>query len=161
LGFFRLVCSNGLILGDAVGAQFKVYHSSIDLEQKLLNSLNEALDAVPRIMQLKSEWQAKVLTYDQEIDLAVDFARYLEDKRGLAYINPSDLLRARRGEDIGSTLWQVYNRMQENALKPLPSACQVDEHGVLTPIKTKQVRAIKATTDINKELVNMIFSKVG
>ena len=119
-GFFRLVCSNGLIVATSQLDDVKVRHSGnvvhdvIEGSCRVIDNLRQIAPqidayksiAVPRGEQLVLAQAAAALRWD------ADAAGNLQ-----APIDPEDLLQARRWDDKQDTLWSTYNRIQENLLK--------------------------------------------
>lgn len=110
LGVFRLVCSNGLMLGQSVFSR-RVRHvigENIDtaIESFVATILSLDLDAIHSHVGKLGEYRAT----------RTDVERILDDVRApkraynaalYAFENP------RRRADVGDSAWQVYNRVQE------------------------------------------------
>ena len=67
--------------------------------------------------------------------------RWEKDKSPFSY---DRLLSTRRQEDVAPTLWTVYNRVQENLLKGMPS----DRYAPAS----RAVTGLDAGADINRQL---------
>lgn len=113
-GFFRFVCSNGLIAGDVCN-DIRVRHSG--------NVVDDVIEGAVRVLDNVEEIAGRIDTY-KSITLApqeaVVFAnaalslRWDEDK---APVQADQVLRTRRFADNKSDLWTTFNRVQENLLK--------------------------------------------
>jgi len=112
-GFFRFVCSNGLIAGD-VCEDVSVRHSgdtvgkTIEGAYRVVETLREATGRIdhyrdthlPRPAQLQFAEQALRLRWPEQ-----------------APVEAEALLEPRRYEDAGADLWRVFNRVQEALLR--------------------------------------------
>ena len=108
LGMYRLVCSNGLVAFDAEHFNVK---SQEDIDLQLQRIEEEANTMIKQFNNLK------------EIELS-EFAQRDLAKQALAtrfsggVIDHMQLLNCHRDEDKGNDVWHVYNRLQENLIKP-------------------------------------------
>lgn len=115
-GFFRFVCSNGLISGTTV-AGFTVRHTVSS------QTTTEVLDAATRVVTDGFPVMLDNMERFKRIQLQPEHAyrlanRAMELRYGgtLPPFPATDLLTVRRQEDDGNTLWQVLNRVQEGAV---------------------------------------------
>jgi hypothetical protein len=115
-GLFRLVCSNGLVVG-IPGASAKV--SFIHLGDA--TAIHEAVKAAIGIAIKATE---SVKTMMKKTMSEKDQMKFARVAAGLAYgeddakkFDPKLLLASRRKEDEGNTLWVVFNRLQENIVR--------------------------------------------
>lgn len=141
-GIFRMVCSNGLIIGDENYGKVKVKHIGyspdevIAASQKLVASTNE-------IYQTRDNWNR------QELDLS-ERRQFFADAAALRWESPTeDTIRqvgqARRVQDAGDDLWSIYNVAQEN----LTRAGWVDPK---TRRKARKITSISRDVDLNSQL---------
>ena len=141
-GIFRMVCSNGLILGDENYGKVKVKHIGyspddvIAASQKLVASTHE-------IYQTRDNWNR------QELDLS-ERRQFFADAAALRWESPTeDTIRqvgqARRVQDAGDDLWSIYNVAQEN----LTRAGWVDPK---TRRKARKITSISRDVDLNSQL---------
>jgi hypothetical protein len=113
-GFFRFVCSNGLIAGDVCN-DIRVRHSG--------NVVDDVIEGAVRVLDNVEEIAGRIDTY-KSITLAPEEAtvfanaalslRWDEDK---APVQADQVLRTRRWADNKADLWTTFNRVQENLLK--------------------------------------------
>ena len=113
-GFFRFVCSNGLIAGDVCN-DIRVRHSG--------NVVDDVIEGAVRVLDNVEEIAGRIDTY-KSITLAPEEAvvfanaalslRWDEDK---APVQADQVLRTRRWADNKPDLWTTFNRVQENLLK--------------------------------------------
>lgn len=118
LGLFRLICANGMVtpVGDVGG--IRVRHGKHVVDEILDGSI-QLSHQVPRIAEGVEAFQS-LLVSQGEAQLFAEAAlslRYGDDWQQASPIQPTDILEARRTEDAGGTLWQVFGRTQENLFK--------------------------------------------
>jgi hypothetical protein len=113
-GFFRFVCSNGLIAGDICN-DIRVRHSG--------NVINDVIEGATLILgDLKAieyqvdEYKAIQLERPEQLVLA-DAASQVRWGDDPAPIESAQLLSVRRSEDRQLSLWTTYNTIQENVLQ--------------------------------------------
>lgn len=112
-GFFRFVCSNGLIAGDVCN-DIRVRHSG--------NVIDDVIEGSFRVLDNVEEIGSRIETYKaielkpQEQAVFANAALQLrwEDK---APVEADRILRARRFADNKTDLWTTFNRVQENMIK--------------------------------------------
>jgi len=114
MGLYRFVCSNGMVVSDAEFGSIKIRHMGYTDEQ-VVKASQEFIDNSTRIMNVVNEWQQVKLDRDQMRSFGREAAK-------LRFEEPDDLtintvLQARRGEDMSSDLWTVFNRTQENLIQ--------------------------------------------
>ena len=114
MGLYRFVCSNGMVVSDQEFGSIKIRHMGYTDEQ-VIKASQEFIDNSTRIMNVVNEWQEVKLDRDEMRSFGREAAK-------LRFEDPDDLtintvLQARRGEDMGSDLWTVFNRTQENLIQ--------------------------------------------
>lgn len=115
-GFFRFVCSNGLIVGTQL-AGFTVRHTAGPrTSQEVLEAGERVVtESFPLMLGNIDQFKAINVTQEHQYRLA-------HRALGLRYgtdtppITAEELLQFRREEDREPSLWNVLNRVQENAL---------------------------------------------
>jgi Domain of unknown function (DUF932) len=109
-GLFRLVCSNGLIVGNVVSTERKV-HTGESADELIARMQNLARNTAPTFDKI-AKWSRIELSATQRND----FARFAVQLRNgdAGRFEAEDVLSTRRGEDEGNDLWRVFNRVQEN-----------------------------------------------
>lgn len=111
-GFFRLVCTNGLVVGSAF-ERIHFIHAGSALEklEAGLSSLQKSV--LPRAREVIDQMLTKQLTDQQASMFAYTAAAlrfpYSQDLDKYAQA----LLKVDRPEDEGNTVWAVFNRAQE------------------------------------------------
>lgn len=111
-GIYRLVCSNGLIVGNDLFCQ-RVKHQG-DVIAKVKESAEEIIELMPDAIEVIDKWRSIELT-EKQAAIYAESASLL--KWDTPLINSRDLLNRRRYEDNAKDLWTTFNRVQENLLK--------------------------------------------
>ena len=112
-GFFRMVCSNGLIAGN-VCEDVRVRHSGRvvnDVIEGSFRVLDEVQTAAARIETYKSI----ELKPEEQLLLANSALQLRWDDQ--APVTAQGVLQARRWEDRKGDLWTTFNRIQENLVR--------------------------------------------
>ena len=112
-GFFRFVCSNGLIAGDVCN-DVRVRHSG-NVVSDVIEGSYRVLDNLQAIGERIETYKATRLALPEQLAFA-EAAKQLRwgDE---APVEASSLIVPRRFEDRDSTLWNVFNRTQEALLQ--------------------------------------------
>lgn len=148
LGFFRLVCSNGLIVGSDLVPMIKVRHSASGI-LKLDSAIEEAMEyqtaatiAMTRMMDTKVTPETFEALGREILKLR------LEDKYSDKLV---PLFESKRWEDNKEDLFSVFNVIQENVIRTGFYALNKE-----TNVATK-VRAIRGV-ESNVKLNNVMFN---
>jgi hypothetical protein len=156
-GLLRLICLNGCTVSDGTVASVKVLHSG-NRQKQLTNVIEGAftvLDQGPRVIETVKRWQDIELKPEEKMAMA-DAARTVRfgDAQGHVDtpITAQQLLNPRRHADIGPSLWQTFNVIQENVIRGGISAMGRDEHGRPRRMSTREVRGIDGDVKLNKAL---------
>ncbi|AFM14221.1 DUF932 domain-containing protein [Turneriella parva] len=116
-GLFRLVCSNGMIVSEAVFASIKIRHINYTYEA-VRDAVFQYAAQMPQITQKVHELQA--IRLDET--LKTTFARQalalrFEDRPDAAQlVDVQSLLRPMRTADTGQDVWSVLNVLQEKLI---------------------------------------------
>lgn len=120
-GFFRFVCSNGLIAGDVTN-DIRIRHTG-NVVNDVIEGSFQVLDNLKEIGERVETYKSITLTEPEKLLLAETAAgvRWGRDEvtgNLLAPIaRPEQLLSARRWEDRKSDLWTTFNTVQEHLLQ--------------------------------------------
>ena len=115
-GFFRFVCSNGLIVGNQI-AGFKIRHTvtSQTTAEVIDGCTRVVTESFPTMLDSMEQFQRITLAPEHQYRLAETGIK-LRYGSTLPKITVQDALTCRRPEDEAPTLWNVYNRVQENVV---------------------------------------------
>lgn len=113
-GFFRMVCSNGLIAGDVCN-DVRIRHSGNVVDDVIEGSFT-VVDNLKHLTERVDQYKAIQLTSEEQYLLAdaAATARWGDDNQ---LTNIRQLNYANRYEDRGNDLWTTFNRIQENMIK--------------------------------------------
>ena len=147
LAYWRLVCSNMLVVPSHSFVSNSIIHSGFQ-EEKIGHAIEEVTNYMPTVeeeihlfkhIQLSSSEQRTLA--NAAIDLRFDTQKH--------NIRPDELLRVHRYEDGDSSLWTIFNRIQEAIIRG-----GVKGRNMLTGrnFTSKAITAIDAQFSLNKEL---------
>jgi hypothetical protein len=114
-GIFRLICSNGMIVGDTT-SEVRVRHSGNILENVIEGSY-EVINDIQRVIPVIDDWKKLHLTYEQRKAYAEAALGLRWDADEGAPVSNTALLATRRHEDRGESLWTTFNVVQENLIR--------------------------------------------
>lgn len=145
VGLYRCICSNGLVISDAELSEFKIRHIYYSFEN-LRAVVGRILEALPSKVERMSQMSNVLLSEDQKLDFA---KKALSIRKGVKEEELQadeetykDLLTPVRKEDEGSSLWNIYNVLQEKIVKG----------GYTTAEEGKKARKVRKVTSFIKEL---------
>jgi hypothetical protein len=115
-GFFRLVCSNGMVAGRTLGT-IRVQHTkSLATSEAVLGASERVLtDKVPLMLGQIDKLREYETTHDDRMELART-AMALRYGKTVQPMRPEELLNTRRSIDAADNMWTVLNRIQENII---------------------------------------------
>lgn len=159
-GIFRLVCSNGLIVGDTFN-RISVKHMG-NTTDDVMDASFEIIKSAPQISERIQEVKAIDISQQQREIYAESAAIAMYgDVESVPY-DSTQLLRARRYEDRDTinSLWTTYNVVQENLIKGGIRGQKIvtDASSGRDRVKrttSRQVKAIDKDVKINKALWNL------
>lgn len=116
-GLFRLVCSNGMIVSEAVFASIKIRHINYTYEA-VRDAVFQYAAQMPQITQKVHELQAIHLDETLKMTFAKQaLALRFEDRPEAAQaVDVHSLLRPMRSADNGQDVWSVLNVLQEKLM---------------------------------------------
>lgn len=117
-GIFRLVCSNGMVVADATIAKVCIKHVGY-ASQAAHNAGQVLFQNLPQLTKTIASMQAMQLRAPEASLMANHAAmtRWPVDDTHTPPFDPNRLLTARRTADADLTLWNVFQRIQENMIK--------------------------------------------
>jgi len=118
-GIFRLVCSNGLIVGDECYSR-RIRHQG-DVVEKVVEAANDLIEITPISVEKANEWSQIELDPLQKIAFAESAALLkwdplIVEARPMKDISEG-LLSPKRWGDRKNDLWTTFNVVQENMLQ--------------------------------------------
>jgi len=150
-GLFRLVCSNGLVVGAGTVGQVNLRHNGLDVDQVVAASFRIA-ERLPVMGERVGAFQARQMT-DAERQAFAEKALALRYEAGEAPIKAQALLNPRRYDDRGTDLWRTFNTVQENLTQGKQHGYRPDDsRRGFRRVSTRAVTSISEDLRINKEL---------
>ena len=149
-GVFRLVCSNGLIVGKN-DTEIRIPHSGRAIDNVIEGSfrvINEFDQVTESIETMKSI----VLPEPLQIAFAEAAMEIRFDDAENSGVKPSQLLRPHRLADKGADLWTTFNVIQENAIRGGLRTLKRDERNQIQRGSTREIKGIDQNVKINKAL---------
>ncbi len=148
-GIYRLVCANGLVVGNS-DMNYKLRHGG--------NAVSEVIDVASRIIDTFA-----LVTSDIDLMKSVQLSKPLQLAMATAAIaarfdsdekpvSPDQVLRPRRQADLGNDAWTVMNRVQENIIKGGLRGTTTNASGIQVQRKTREVKGIDQNTALNRAL---------
>ncbi|HLD91164.1 MAG TPA: DUF932 domain-containing protein [Patescibacteria group bacterium] len=162
LGIYRLVCSNGMVIGrEFVGYNLK--HIGHNFYIKLEESLKELIVAAPKYKEMIIRMQNVNLTNDQKDEIikkAVNLR--LQSIENVDNVDVSRSFSPIRIEDNTNDLYTVLNLVQERVIRGgiKYTTKTVNENNVVE-IKnhsTKKINSIDKDLELNKNLFDIVSS---
>lgn len=159
-GLFRLVCLNGMVVGENVKKVVVPHRGAV--RDRVIEGSFRVLEETTRLTEIIEPWRRIQLQTGEAMALAeaahlLRFGQAQED--GSVQINtpvrPEQLLLARRVDDIGDDLWSTFNRVQENAIRGGLSAVGLDSNGRPRRATTREVRGIEQDVKLNAALFTL------
>jgi hypothetical protein len=147
VGLFRVICTNGLVVSNGVFPVWRVTHRG-DVVDDVVNAALQISERFDRLAASVERMERTALDAGQRFEFAREALalRFPKDPPGA--MQPSQVLAARRAEDVGNDLWRTFNVVQENLL-----------HGGLVRrspsnrlTRTRRIRAISEDVRLNSAL---------
>jgi hypothetical protein len=114
-GYYRFICSNGLIIG-VTEEEFIFRHAAKPLEA-LDPALEKILERSRISLEFMADWGQIDLSDRKVISFADRAAALRFGAKNAAGYSREEILKARRPEDEPNDLWHVMNRVQENLMR--------------------------------------------
>ena len=147
-GWFRLVCSNGMVVSENAGPSLKISHRGnvsdvIDASFTVVSSFAEQAQSIEAMATLQ-------LTGPEQELFAASAATLRFDEE--QHVQPAQLLRLHRNEDRGNDLWRTFNRVQENIIDGGVKTQHVNERGQTSRRRSRSVNGIGENVKLNQAL---------
>ena len=149
-GMFRFVCCNGLVVGDVVD-DIRIPHKG-SIQGEVIEGAIRVLDQFEAVEASAEGMKAVTLQPEEETAfataaLALRFGERSEGQPS-APITAEHLMQARRPEDLGHSLWNSMQRLQENIIRGGQSGRS--EQG--RRLRTRPVGSIDRGVSLNRAL---------
>ena len=116
-GLFRLICENGLVIADEKFEDVKMRHMGYTFED-LQIMIKEMVEKLPLTVESMNKMKETDLEGEQVLELAKSLLDIRVKGTGNTFTDVAitNVLESQRKEDVGSGLWEVFNRVQENII---------------------------------------------
>jgi len=150
-GWFRLVCSNGLVVADTnkeingirVGHRGNILDDVIEASYRVIDETEEQGRLIEDMTRIE-------LSHEEQtaFALAARSLRFDDDSQ----VVPAQIIRARRSEDVGNSLWLTLNRAQENLINGGITYRSVNANGHATRRHAREINGIDGNIRLNRAL---------
>lgn len=149
-GRFRLVCSNGLVLGDRDRSQV-IYHKGQNIEREVIEGAFTVVKEFEETDRLRIEMEKMILTEAERKQLAFLSMVMCTGSTEEFKFEPTKLLTPRRNEDVKYDVWSTFNVIQENAIK---GGIKYFNEETERNATSREIKSISKNLDINRAIWN-------
>lgn len=114
-GLYRLVCKNGMVVNSGELHTVRLRHQGNVIDE-VIDATYRVIEDYPKIQYQVKEWIHKPVTFEQQLAYA-ESALNLRWEPESCPLVPEQLLYTRRVEDNEPTLWNTFQKVQENLIK--------------------------------------------
>ena len=144
-GLFQLACYNGLLISVGEFENLKIRHAG-SIKDNVIDVTYRIIEDFPQIGDKVQDWQTITLDPQRQ-------EHFAEMALGLRWpenppLNPRQLLMVRRAEDLAPTLWNTYQRVQENLMKGGIAGTNQSNRRM----RTRGIHSVSADQKLNKGL---------
>ena len=147
LAFFRIICSNMLVVPSHSFSHHSIIHSGFNFK-KVHSALLEVTSYMPKMQNEIEKFKTINLSVLEQQSLA-NAAIDIRFDRETHEINTNEFLKINRDEDKQTSLWSVFNRVQEAMIRGGVKGKNKETGKTFT---SKAIKAIDANLKLNKEL---------
>ncbi len=147
LAFFRIVCANMLVVPSQSFSHHSIIHAGFNLD-KVSKAIQEVTSYMPIMKEKIEKYKSITLSpLEQQIlaSTAIDI-RFDKERHTVA---PTDFLQVHREADADTSLWTVFNRVQESMIRGGIKGINKETGKQFT---SKAISAIDTNIKLNKEL---------
>ena len=151
LAYFRIICKNMLIIPSHSFSHHSIIHSGFNLD-KVMMAIDEVTSYIPKYKSEIESFKNIELNHLEQLSLAkaaIDI-RFDSDKHT---IDPIKFLEVHREEDNDSSLWTVFNRVQEAMIR---GGIQGVNNTTSKTFTSKPITAIDTNIKLNQELFSTV-----
>lgn len=157
LGFFRFICSNGLVVGSNLIEPIRVRHSGNDFDQRLIIAINTIVAQAEKLTSSIDKMKQVKLS-DAEIK---EFQRQaLQTRLGDDVKIESFTVPVQRAEDQNNDLFTVMNVVQEALIRG-GARVLVEQDGKRKDKAIRRVNGLVTQTEINTMLWNLAEQRMA
>ena len=148
-GMLRFVCTNSMIAGERF-EEVRVHHKG-GIQDQIIEGVYTVTEDFPRLIDATETMKETRLTQAEQTVLAEAslVARYGEEE---SPIRPDQIIQPRRREDVGQSLWQTFNVIQENLIRGGISGRRQTADGRIRRSQTRAINGIDQNVGLNRAL---------
>lgn len=156
LGIFRLVCANGLLVGDTY-AKESIRHTGYS-DQKIYDAISRFLPETDKILNSIDIFSRTILSPRQYSTLGKSIINMRLESENRWVVDDwavDNLFKRNRRDDIGADLWRLYNAAQENICRNGFHVNRKNENGIVKQYKVRAIKNAFSSDSINSKLWNL------
>ncbi|MBS7538210.1 MULTISPECIES: DUF932 domain-containing protein [Xanthobacteraceae] len=148
-GVLRFVCTNSMIAGERF-EEVRVPHKG-GIQDQIIEGVYTVAEDFPRLIDATETMKDTRLSRDEQQVFAEAslVARYGEDESPL---RPDQIIAPRRREDVGQSLWQTFNVVQENLIRGGLDGHRTNADGRIRRSRTRPINGIDQNVGLNRAL---------
>lgn len=148
-GILRFVCTNSMIAGERF-EEVRVPHTG-RIQDQIIEGVYTVAEDFPRLIDATETMKETALSPAEQIVLAEAslVARYGKEE---SPIRPDQIIQPRRREDIGQSLWQTFNVIQENLIRGGLQGRRQTADGRIRRSQTRAINGIDQNVGLNRAL---------
>lgn len=148
-GMLRFVCTNSMIAGERF-EEVRVPHKG-GIQDQIIEGVYTVAEDFPRLIDATETMKETRLSQDERRVLAEAslVARYGEDE---SPVRPDQIIAPRRREDVGQSLWQTFNVIQENIIRGGLYGRRQTADGRIRRTQTRAINGIDQNVGLNRAL---------
>jgi hypothetical protein len=150
-GLIRYACENGMVISDGTVGMIRVQHLGARLMEHVLAGMGAILEQGPSVGKRITAWRRMEMNAEEReaFARAAHKLRFGKPDGQVSVIKPEQLLVPRRTSDLGKSLWDVFNVVQENAMKGGLEGRTTTHHRRIT---TRPISSIDDDMRLNRQL---------
>lgn len=163
IGLYRMVCTNGMVVGQDLMKPLRFRHVKRQVEGQELQDY-----IIGRVQDLLSDFYTNVqgrvatmrdviLTAEQQTTFATEAAKLLSNNGVSNLVSDAQLLMVNRQADMSNDLWTVFNRIQENGMRGGLDR-QVAQGRRRNHATTRPIRGMARAHAFNEDLFDLAVS---
>lgn len=150
-GVYRCACANGLVVAQSTLEDVRIPHKG-DVASQVLDGCISIMDKLPEISESIREMDSIRLPEGEQLAFARAALTVRYDGEE-SPIRPDQVIAPRRREDSDPTVWNIFNRAQENIIGGGVRYVQRDDSGRrVASRQTREIRGMDQNTAVNRAL---------
>ncbi|WP_062785606.1 DUF932 domain-containing protein [Novosphingobium capsulatum] len=148
-GVLRFVCTNSMIAGERF-EEVRVPHKG-GIQDQIIEGVYTVAEDFPRLIDATETMKETRLSQNEQQVLAEAslVARYGEDE---SPVRPDQIIAPRRREDVGQSVWQTFNVIQENLIRGGLDGRRQTSDGRIRRSRTRPINGIDQNVGLNRAL---------